>query len=217
MVTLASPTISQPVGEKRVVFYHLNWQSYQQILQALGESRSARLTYDRGILEITMPLEDHEFAAELIGRFIYFLVSELGERIKSMRSTTIEREDLNRSPEPDNAFYIKNQPQVAGRTVNFQEDPPPDLVLEVDITHTDIDKLSLYAALGVPEFWRFNGREWRIYQLQEGSYEEREVSPTFPFVPKDKLYEFLILARQDEIEAEQVLRNWVKEQIRDNP
>jgi len=216
MVTLASPTISPPVGEKRVVFYHLNWQSYQQILQALGESRSARLTYDRGILEITMPLEDHEFAAELIGRFIYFLVSELGQRIKSMRSTTIEREDLNRSPEPDNAFYIKNQPQVAGRTVNFQEDPPPDLVVEVDITHTDIDKLSLYAALGVPEFWRFNGKEWRIYQLQDGSYQEQEVSPTFPFVPKDKLYEFLILARQDEIEAEQVLRTWVKEQMRGN-
>jgi Uma2 family endonuclease len=79
MVTLASPTISQPVGEKRVAFHHLNWQAYQQILAALGESRSARLTYDRGILEITMPLEDHEFAAELIGRFIYFLVSELGQ------------------------------------------------------------------------------------------------------------------------------------------
>jgi Uma2 family endonuclease len=212
MVTLASLTIPQPVGEKRVVFYHLNWRSYQQILQALGESRSARLTYDRGILEITMPLEDHEFAAELIGLFIRILVFETGQRIKSMRSTTLEREDLNRSPEPDNAFYIKNQPLVAGRTVNFEEDPPPDLVVEVDITHTDIDKLSLYAALGVPEFWRFNGKEWRIYQLQEGSYQELEVSPTFPFVPKDKLYEFLILARQDEIEAEQALRDWVRSQ-----
>ena len=104
-----------------MAFHHLNWQAYQQILQALGESRLARLTYDRGILEITMPLEDHEFAAELMGRFIYFLVSELGQRIKSMRSTIIEREDLNRSPEPDNAFYIKNQPRVAGRTVNFQD------------------------------------------------------------------------------------------------
>ena len=215
MVATASVTVPQPIGEKRVAFHHLNWRAYQQILQALGESRSARLTYDRGILEITMPLEDHEFAAELMGRFIYFLVSELGQRIKSMRSTTIEREDLNRSPEPDNAFYIKNQPRVAGRTVNFQEDPPPDLVVEVDITHTDIDKLSLYAALGVPEFWRFNGKEWRIYQLQDGGYEEQAVSPTFPFVPKAKLYEFLTLARQDEIEAEQILRAWVKQQKQD--
>ncbi len=66
--------ISSPIGEQRVIFHHLNWQAYQQILQALGESRCARLTYDRGTLEITMPLEEHEFLSELIGRFIYFLV-----------------------------------------------------------------------------------------------------------------------------------------------
>jgi Uma2 family endonuclease len=198
----AQTVVPQAIGEKRVVFYHLNWAAYQQILQAVGQTRSARLTYDRGILEITMPLEDHEFAAELIGRFIYFLVAEMGQKIKSMRSTTLEREDLDRSPEPDNAFYIQHQPQVAGRTVNFVQDPPPDLVVEVDITHTDIDKLRLYAALGVPEFWRFNGQVWRIYELQGEVYQEKETSPTFPFVPKEKLYEFLDLARQDEVAAE---------------
>jgi Uma2 family endonuclease len=209
----AQTVVPQAIGEKRVVFHHLNWAAYQQILQAVGQTRSARLTYDRGILEITMPLEDHEFAAELIGRFIYFLVAEMGQKIKSMRSTTLEREDLDRSPEPDNAFYIQHQPQVAGRTVNFEQDPPPDLVVEVDMTHTDIDKLRLYAALGVPEFWRFNGQVWRIYELQGEVYQEKETSPTFSFVPKEKLYEFLDLARQDEVEAEQVLRAWVREQV----
>lgn len=99
----------------------------------------------------------------------------------------------------------------------FQNEPLSDLVVEVDITPTDIDKLSLYATLGVPELWRFNGREWRIYQLQESTYQEQEVSPTFPFVPKEKLYEFLTLARQDEIEAEQTLRAWVKRQRQGNP
>jgi Uma2 family endonuclease len=209
---LLPQTIPQPIGEKRVVFHHLNWHSYQQILQALGENRSARLTYDRGILEITMPLEEHEFAAELIGRFIYFLVSELGLKIKSMRSTTLEREDLDRSPEPDNAYYIQNQPLVAGRTVDLKRDPPPDLVVEVDITHTDIDKLHLYASMGVPEFWQFNGQIWRIYQLQERQYQEVNVSPTFAFVPKEKLYEFLVQAQQDEVAAELALRTWIKEQ-----
>ncbi len=190
-------TVPQPVGEKRVVFHYLNWQAYQQILQALGESRSARLTCDRGILEITIPLEDHEFAARLIERFIYFLVIEMGLKIKTMGSTTLEREDLDRSPEPDNAYYIQNQPLVAGRMVNLHQDPPPDLVVEVDITHTDIDKLRLYASMGVPEFWRYNGQVWRIYQLQAGQYQERDTSPTFPFVPKEKLYEFLTQALQD--------------------
>lgn len=210
---LLPQTIPQLVGEKRVVFHHLTWQGYQQILQALGENRAARLTYDRGMLEITTPLEEHEFAAELIGRFIYFLVSELGLKIKSMRSTTLEREDLDRSPEPDNAYYIQNQPLVAGRTVDLTRDPPPDLVVEVDITHTDIDKLQLYANIGVPEFWRFNGQLWQIYQLQEKQYREVEASPTFAFVPKEKLYEFLAQAQHDEVLAEQMLRAWIKEQL----
>jgi Uma2 family endonuclease len=209
-VPVTKPIPTPAIGEKRVIFHHLNWQSYQQILQALPQTRSARLTYDRGILEITMPLEDHEFAVRLIELFVRTLVTEMGLKIKTMGSTTLEREDLDRSPEPDNAYYIQNQPLVAGRTVRLESDPPPDLVVEIDITHTDIDKLRLYASLGIPEFWRYNGHIWRIYQLQERQYQEVEASPTFPLIPKHKLYEFLALAQQDEVAAEQQLRSWIR-------
>lgn len=116
---------------------------------------------------------------------------ELGLKIKTMGSTTLIREDLDRSPEPDNAYYIQNQPLVAGRQVKLATDPPPDLVVEIDTTHTDIDKLRLYASMGVPEFWRFNGQVWRIYQLHAGQYQEVDASPTFPFVPKQRFYDFL--------------------------
>lgn len=202
---------SSPIGEQRVVFRDLNWQSYQQILQALGPRRSARLHYNQGILEIVMPLEEHEFYSELIGRFIYFLVSHLGQRIKSMGSTTLDREDLNRGAEPDKAYYIQNQDRVAGKTVDLSIDPPPDLVVEVDITHTDIDKLSLYAAMGVGEFWRYNGEVWQIYQNKDHSFQEVETSPTFPFVPKSQLYAFLKQAKDDEIGAEIAFREWLEE------
>ncbi len=143
MIATASPS-NTVLGEKRVTLQGLTWPAYQQILQALPQTRNAKLTYDRGILEITMPLEDHESASELIGLFIRILVGELGLKLKSMRSTTLNREDLDRGAEPDNAYYIQNQPQVAGRTVNLQQDLPPDLVVEVDMIHTDIDKNSLY-------------------------------------------------------------------------
>jgi Uma2 family endonuclease len=93
------------IGEKRVTFHHLNWHSYQQILTALGEHRAARLTYDRGTLEITMPLEEHESAAEFIGLFIRILVVEMRLKMKSMRSTTLDRADLDRGAEPDNCYY----------------------------------------------------------------------------------------------------------------
>jgi len=102
------------------------------------------------------------------------------------------------------------------------EDPPPDLVVEVDFTHTDIDKNRLYAAMGVPEFWRYNGREWRIYQLQGESYVEcvgealrmQHRSPTFSWVEKQYLYDFLELAQEDEMAAQKAFKELVKEQVK---
>jgi len=208
------PIVAQPVaksvGERRVLFRYLDWQRYQTIRQALSENRMMRFTYDQGLLEVTNPLEEHEFSSRLIERFISILIVERGMKLKTMGSTTLDREALDRSAEPDNAYYIQNQPLVAGRTVNLEHDPPPDLVVEVDITHTDINKLRFYASMGVPEFWRYNGETWRIYRLQGDRYEEIDASPTFPKVPKIKLYEFLAEARQDEVAAEMKLREWVR-------
>lgn len=210
VVPIVAPVL---VGERRVVFKNISWQGYQQLLGILGEGRSSRLTFDRGILEITMPLEEHEFSGRLIERMIIILVVELGLNIKTMGSTTLARSDLDRGAEPDNAYYIQNQPLVAGRNVDLATDPPPDLVVEVDITHTDINKLALYASMGVLEFWRYDGREWRIYQLQGNEYLEVAHSPTFPLLPKAKFYEFLEIARLDEVAAEVNLREWVRSTI----
>lgn len=211
-MAIAAPH-SQLRGEKRVTLRGLTWQAYQQILHALPPSRAARLTYDRGTLEITMPLESHEFALRMIEVFIRILVFEMGMKMKTMGSTVMERAELDRGCEPDCAYYIQNQPQVAGREVDLACDPPPDLVVEIDITHTDIDKNRLYAALGVPEFWRYNGREWRIYQLQEGVYRECDRPPTFPGVEKEDLYHFLARSQQDEMEAEREFRERVGQNI----
>lgn len=207
---LVSQPIPQPVGEKRFVFRSLDWQRYQTLRETLSHDRNIRFTYAQGTLEVTMPLEIHEFSARLIELFIRILVVESGRDLKTMGSTTLDRETLDRSAEPDDAYYIQNQPLVAGRDIDLDKDPPPDLVVEVDITHTDIDKLRLYAALGIPEFWRYNGKIWRIYCLQDDSYEEVAVSPTFPTVPKAKLYGFLAAARQSEMQAERDLREWIR-------
>lgn len=207
---LVKQPVPQPIGEQRVVLYSLTWQGFLAMRQSLSPDRNTRLTYAEGTLEITMPLEIHEFSAWLIGRFIYILASELGMELKTMGSTTLDRQALDRSGEPDAAYYIQNQPLVTGRDVDLEKDPPPDLIVEVDITHTDIDQLRLYAAMGVPEFWRYNGETWLIYSLQNSVYAEVEQSPTFPQVPKAKLYEFLATARESEMRADRELRRWVR-------
>jgi Uma2 family endonuclease len=210
-MVVAAPELKselQPVGEQRVVLRGLSWEAYIQILDALPQSRGSRLTYDDGVLEITVPLELHEFSGRLIECFVRAMVELMGLKIKTMGSTTMNYPNLKKGAEPDNSYYIQNQPLVKGRNVDFSQDPPPDLVVEVDITHTDIAKNQFYAKLKVPEFWRFNGKIWRIYQLQEQVYVEVEMSPTFPNVPKERLYSFLEQAKEDEIEAVKDLRSW---------
>ncbi len=213
-MVVAAPELKSelhPIGEQRVVLHGLSWDAYLQILDALPQARGSRLTYDDGVLEITVPLELHEFSGRLIERFIVTLIEVMGLKIKTMGSTTMNYPNLKKGAEPDNAYYLQNQPLVKGRKVDFSQDPPPDLVVEVDITHTDIAKNQFYSKLGVPEFWRFNGKVWRIYQLQERVYVEVEASPTFPQVPKERLYTFLEQAKEDEIEAVQNLRAWWQE------
>ncbi len=211
MMLIEAP--SKPIGEKRITFRHLDWCAFKQIQALLSDRTRARFTYDNGILEITMPLEAHERSARLIERFILILVTEMGMKLKTMGSTTLDREDLLKSAEPDNGYYIQNYPLVADHEIDLNVDPAPDLVVEVDITHTDLNKNALYASMGVPEFWRFNGRELRILQLTAGAYVECDRSPTFPIVSKADLYRFLEVALRDEVAAEIDLRQWLRQHL----
>jgi len=190
-------------AEQRVFFHNISWQGYEKILEIVGDDRAARLTYDRGTLEITRPSESHETATRLIEKFIWIILFELRMKVKTMGSTTLNYPGLEKASEPDNCYYIQNQALVAGKKVDLKKDPPPDLVVEVDITYTNIDKPGLYAGMGVPKLWRYNGEVLRIYQLQDSRYVEVENSPTFPdWVSKTKLYEFLEAAIADEMDAE---------------
>ncbi|MDA0672557.1 MAG: Uma2 family endonuclease [Cyanobacteria bacterium] len=196
-----------------MAFQALDWSAFQQIRQLLTERTRARFNYDDGVLEITMPLEGHERIVRLVELFIRILVVEMGLKVKTMGSTTLDREDLLKSAEPDNGYYIQNYGRVADHEVDLSVDPAPDLVVEVDITHTDIHKNALYAGLGVPEFWRLQAGTWQILVLQDGRYVEQAYSLTFPIVQKADLSRFLETALADEVAAEVAFRQWVRQQV----
>ncbi len=194
MVT-ASVTVNTPIetllAERRVTFYHISWESYHKILDALGDNHSARLTYYQGTLGIVTPLEEHEIPHECIGNLIHILTEELNLNIKTMGSTTLKIPSFKIGAEPDKCYYIQNEPAVRGKTVDLAVAPPPDLILEVDITHTDINKNQLYQEMKVPEFWRYNGKSLTIYLLNQNQYQESETSATFPLLTESMVYEFL--------------------------
>jgi Uma2 family endonuclease len=188
---MTSPAVlTLPIAEQRVVLHELNWQAFESFLLALGEHRSARLAYNRGVLEIMSPLRRHESAKRLIGRLIETWVAERGINVASMGSITLKREDLSRAVEPDECYYIQNEQIIRGRAdIDLAQDPPPDLVLEIDITSPSLIRLPIYEALGVPEVWHYDGQELHLYSLHSESYISQDQSKVlfmFPvcFVPE---------------------------------
>lgn len=203
---LVAETTETKLAEQRLTLNNISWDTYEKLLASFGEHRAVRFHYDNGVLEFMVPLEAHENPSDLVGLFICTLVVESGMNLKCMASTTLRREGA----EPDKCYYIQNEPLVRGRNVDLETDPPPDLVVEIDITHTDIDKNALYASMGVPELWRFNGSVLTIYHLEQDQYRQAETSPSFPWVAKDVFYHFLAQGKTvGEAQALRELKGWV--------
>jgi len=166
----------------QILLKEVTWPMFETILEELGESRAARLSYSQGFLEIMTPLPEHEVCKTLIGNFVEILLEELGIEFWSLGSTTLKNQGMKEGIEPDDCFYIENEAVVRGKDrLDLTKDPPPDLAIEIDITsHT---RLANYQVLQVPEVWRFDGQKLSIYKLQEGKYVDSPYSRYFPSLP----------------------------------
>ncbi|MEG4629321.1 Uma2 family endonuclease [Microcoleus sp. AR_TQ3_B6] len=195
MVTTSTPIEQQTTPENRVILKGVSWSTFKALLADVGDNRAWRIAYDEGVLEIRMPLEEHEEPKRLIESFVEALVDELEIELRSLGSLTLEREDLTRAVEPDSCFYIQNESLVRGRNINLPNDPPPDLAIESDYTNSSVNKFTIYAAIGVPEIWRYRRESLQVYQLVEGKYEVCKISLAFPFLPVAEIPGFIEQSR----------------------
>ncbi|MEP6515915.1 Uma2 family endonuclease [Microcoleus vaginatus] len=204
-----------PSQSSGILLNNISWTTYESLLNELAQQRGIRLTYDRGNLEIMTPSAPHEGSKKILGRFVESVTEELNVEIRSLGSLTCRREDLARGLEPDQCYYIQNENVVWDKEqIDLNQDPPPDLVVEIEVTSSSIDRLSLYASLGVPEVWRYDGNRLIIYQLEAQEYTERDVSPTFPFLSQVEMLRFLELRRTTKENALiRLFREWVRSQI----
>jgi Uma2 family endonuclease len=210
MVTTAASS------SQRVILQNISWQTFESILAEMGDNRATRLAYDQGILEIMTPLMPHEHNKRLIEKLIDNLAEELNLNLKSIGSVTCKRQDLLRGVEPDSSFYIQNELVMRQKqNLDLTQDPPPDLVIEVDYTSSSVDRMPIYLALGIPEVWRYNEPVMQIYQLREGVYVECDVSPTFANLPlTTEIPRFLQQSLNiGEIAMIRSFRDWVRQQI----
>lgn len=202
-------------SEQRVVLRNISWQTFETMLAEMGNDRASRMAYDRGTLEIMTPLLPHEYWNRLIERLIFVLGEELNLEIFPTGSTTLKRKDLRRGAEPDSSYYIRNEARVRNKiAIDLNNDPPPDLVVEVDLTSSSLDRFQIYASLGVPELWRYDEGVLQIYQLQQGEYVECNNSPTFAQLPLIEIPRFLEESQRIGVMGmTRNFRNWVREQI----
>lgn len=212
-------TVHRTPAESRVVLHNVDWDTYERLLAAHADSSSPRFTYDRGELEVMSPLPEHERFNRDFEALMSIVSLETGLDMESLGSTTFRREAKERGFEPDSCYYIQNVERVRGKErIDLSVDPPPDLVVEIEITSPAIPKLPIYASFGVPEVWRYDGRSLHIHVLEGGEYVEADGGRCLPGLRAVDLAGLLEESRQLERAAWlRRVRDWARGVGGDHP
>ncbi|MGC1245989.1 MAG: Uma2 family endonuclease [Spirulinaceae cyanobacterium] len=194
----------------RVLLHNFSWQQFENILVNLGESRAARLAYDNGTLEIMTPLPEHEYYKENIGIAIQDIAEVLERDYESLGSTTWRKQAKMAGIEPDNCFYFQNESKIRGKLAyDLDQDPPPDLILEIDITNKSLNRFPIYARLGIPELWCYTQGKLKVYLLGENEeYQESQQSLVFPNLPVQQIP---LIINQYRTEGRRMIRKKIRE------
>jgi Uma2 family endonuclease len=180
------------------VFHHVAWDEYEELLEQVGEARGLRISYNDGTLKVMSLSLEHEKYATFITRLMSQLSFRLRINILFSGSTTMRKKKKSKGNEPDAGFYIQTASVIGNRLdLDFEVDPAPDVVVEVDIHHDSTGSDPIYAALGVSEIWRYDGLEATIWRLQGNDYIGAEASNALPMITSAILTEYLTRMKQE--------------------
>jgi len=212
-------TIGTLPSDAVLVLEDISWEEYEQLLDDLGETRGARVTYDRGRLQIVTASFKHEGFKEFGAALARILSEELKIDLESFGSTTYKRKKDQKGTEPDTCFYVVNVERVIGldRVPDLNIDPVPDVVWEFDFTSSSSAKLSIYARFGIPEIWRYVRKQRRFFilELRDQVYVEALASRFFPILTADTLTRFIHECEKvGQSKALASFRRWIRQQRR---
>lgn len=188
------------IGIKHPMAYPgIDWQTYEDISEELGESSSLHVTYHKGTLTFMPVTELHEMLVSLLHSFVTFTGMYLRTNIVSTGTATLRSRLRLIGVEPDLSYFVKS---ADGHMIKSHVDNeirfPPDIVAEIDVFHTSDDKFDIYSELGIPEFWRYLDGEFQIFLLRDGKYAEAEKSEQLPVLTSKILGEFLNRGQQEQ-------------------
>lgn len=203
-----------PPGDS-VLLEDVDWRTYTRLLRVFGDRPTVRLTYDRGRLEIMAPMLLHSRGDDFLGQLVRVLTEELDLPIMGGGNVTIRRRAKQRGLEPNRCFWIANAPRMVGiDRLDLRRDPPPDLALELDVTSSSLNRMRIYAKLGVPEVWRIKGDSLTFHVLgKKGTYVNARRSRSFPLVRPSDLLPFFLEGRKggDQNPILRRFRDWVRQ------
>jgi len=204
--------VSQLPEDTEVIFHGATWEEYEELLDRVGEAAGLRISFNNGTLKVMSLSPEHEKYVRFIERLISTLSLRLRINIVSFGSATMRKRRDSKGNEPDAFFYIQTAAVIGNRIeLDFSIDPPPDVVVEVDIHHDSTDNDAIYAALGAPEIWRYDGWALTIYQLQQDEYVVAETSQALPMLSGRILTEYVTRMRRDgEFEALLAFDEWLQ-------
>jgi Uma2 family endonuclease len=203
-------TVAPP--EERVLLHDITWETYERLNEEAGETCGTRFTYDSGELEIMTVYIGHEAPNRDLATIVEVTAEETGRDFRPAGSTTFQRKDLAKGFEPDSSFYFRNAKAIRGKEkIDLTTDPPPELIIEVDITRSSLDRFPIFAAMGVAEIWRYDGERVRFHTLAGGAYREISESLVLPPMTSAEATAFLERAQHDEAPVWlRSLREWVR-------
>jgi Uma2 family endonuclease len=195
-----------------LIFHNVTWEDYEELLAQVGEANGLRISFNDGTLKVITLSSEHEKYAFFINNLVSALRLRLRINILFFGSATMRKRDKTKGYEPDACFYVQTAAAIGNRIVlDFAVDPPPDVVVEVDIHHDSRDNYPIYAALGVPEIWRYDGQAMTIYHLQEADYVIAEASLALPMLSSQVLTEYVRRMPQDgEFKAILAFDEWLQ-------
>lgn len=206
--------IERLTPEATLTLRGVSWETYEDLLEAVGEAPPLRISYDEGVMQIMTISFEHEFFAECISQAIGLARSVLKIKIIFFGRATMKKQQKLKGAEPDACFYVKNAAKIGNKIrIDLSTDPPPDIVVETDIYHDSQPKLPIYAALGVPEVWKFDGKVLTIHRLDGEQYVEAQRSEQLPILSGETLTRLLARAQSaDQDEALREFEDWLREQ-----
>jgi Uma2 family endonuclease len=206
--------IDRMPADSVLIQHGVSWNDYEELIQAVGEAPGLHISFDEGTLQILSPSSKHEYYAILIGRLVDRV--SMHQRIKVLfyGSTTIRKRSAQKGAEPDACFYVQAADVVGTKDeIDFETDPPPDIVVEIDIHHEWISKIPIYAALGVPEVWRYDGESLTLYHLRDGQYLLADASQALPILTSAVLSQFLARSpKEDQYGIVLAFEEWLRGQ-----